>query len=234
MNLKAGVQNLRTKRAGIRRKEMLDWEQLLFDSDADELEALVKRFYLELIQISWGTWNLELGVDVAFDLGDPAVAKALEGAGTRVKGIQETTLAALRESAQYAAAQGWSVEHWVRGDSALGIRGLRDIVEETYKGRAKTIARTELATCQQIAGLTRYQNAGIKTCLVLDNGFDDSAPQCVALGQGGKGSIVPIEWAAAHLLGHPNCVRSTSAAFPDDGPVDDNALAAWQAAGGDR
>lgn len=232
MNLKAGTRNLRSKRA-IRRKAMLDWEEVLFASDADELEAVVKRFYVELIQLSWDNWNLELGADLVFDLQDPAVVKALEGAGSQVRKISETTRQKLQEVLQQGADRGWSIDHLVRGDADLGIPGLRSVVEETYKGRAQSIARTEMAIAQQTAGLARYQNAGLTTCLVLDNGFDDSAPQCVALGQGGQGSIVPIEWAAAHYLGHPRCVRATTAAFPDDGPVDESALAAWEAAGGD-
>ena len=215
------------------RKSMLDWEQLLFDSDGDELAALVKRFYVELLQLSWDGWNLELGVEAAFDLSDPAVVKALNGTAAHVTAIQETTRAALQDALQYGTERGWSIDHLVRGDRALGRPGLRDLVEQTYKGRATTIARTELAHVQQRAGLARYAAFGVQTCLVLDNGFDDSAPQCVVLGNGGRGTIVPIEWAQAHLLGHPRCTRATAAAFPDDGPVDAALLTQFDGAGGD-
>jgi len=215
------------------RKAMLDAEMLLEESDSLELENLVKRFYLELIQLSWDTWNLSLGVDVAFDLVDPAVVKALEGAGTRVKEIQQTTLDELRRALQYGAERGWSVDHLVRGDPSADppVRGLREIIEQTYKGRAVTISRTELGTAQNVAAHQRYRAAGVTKVLVLDNGFDDSAPGCVVLGNGGKGTVVPVEWAEAHPLGHPRCVRAFAPEF--DAGVDDALLAQWQTAGGD-
>ncbi len=213
------------------RKGWLDAEYLLEEYPDDKLVDLVKRFYLELIQLSWDTWNLNLGVEVAFDLTDPAVTQALANAGTRIKGIQDTTLQAVRDALQYGSEQGWSVDHLVRGDPANGIRGLRDIVEQTYKNRGRTIARTELGTAQSLAATERFRVAGVTAVLCLDNGVEDSHPACQALGQGGQGSVVPLSWAAARPLQHPNCLRCYAAVF--DEPIDEAALQAWQAAGGD-
>jgi HK97 family phage portal protein len=229
------VINRANQQAGKAVKAFIDWEQLLFDSDAAELEALTKRFYVELLQLSWDNWNVELGLDAAFDLADPAVTKALADAGVHVKAIQQTTLDALRDSAQYANEQGWSIDHWVRGDPGAvpPVKGLRDLIEQTYQGRAKTIARTELGNAAQTASANRYAAFGVDRVLVLDNGVEDSAPQCVVLGNGGRGTIMPIAWAQAHPLGHVNCLRAFGAAFPDDGEIDQAALQAWQAAGGD-
>lgn len=208
-------------------------DDLLPESEGEELVKLVRRFYVELLQLSWDTWNLELGVTTAFDLTDPAVTRALEGAGARVQAIQETTRQKLQEALQFGNERGWSIDHLVRGDSELGRPGLRDLVEQTYKGRAQTIARTELGNAQQTASANRYAAFGVDRVLVMDNGFDDSAPQCVVLGNGGEGTIMPLSWALSHPLGHPRCVRGWGAAFPDDGPIDEAAYQAWQAVGGD-
>lgn len=216
----------------VQRKGIQDGD-LLFDADATELEELVKRFYVELLQLSWQNWNLELGIDAAFDLTDPAVTKALEGAGARVKAIHETTRGKLQEALQFANENGWSIDHLVRGDVALGRPGLRDLIEQTYKGRARTIARTELGTAQQIAAAQRYASANIDRVLVLDNGVEDSDPACQVLGNGGQGTIMSLAWAQANPLQHPNCLRAFGAAFPDDGPIDTEAHANWLAASGD-
>ena len=68
--------------------------------------------------------------------------------------------------------------------------------------------------------------------LVMDNGVADSDPACVVLGNGGQGTIMSLKWALANPLQHPNCLRATGAAFPDDGPIDTAAEAAWRDAGG--
>jgi hypothetical protein len=182
-------------------------EDLVTSGDDAELEAVVRRFVVELAQLSWQTWNLSLGVDVAFDLHDPAVTAALEGAGLRIKGINETTLQAVRDALQFGSEQGWGIDRIVRGDPKADppVRGLRDIVEATYKGRAQSIARTEMGIAAQTCAAHRFAAAGVPNVLVLDNGFDDSAPGCVVLGNGGVGTIVPLSWAIAHPLGHPRC-----------------------------
>ncbi len=231
MNLKKAARNLRIKH--IQRKGLIDWEQLLFDSDAAELEAVLKRFYVDLLQLSWDNWNVELGVDLAFDLIDPAVTKALNGAGARVKVIMETTRTALQDALQFSNENGWSIDHLVRGDAELGRPGLRNIIEQTYKGRAKTIAITELANAQASAAATRYSSAGVDRVLVLDGGFPESDEACNILGNGGKGTIMSLAWFQAHPIAHPRCHRAGGAAFPDDGPIDDVVHAAWLAAGGD-
>jgi len=210
-------------------------DDLFGDGDAAELEMLFNRFALELVQLSWDTWNLSLGVNVAFDLTDPAVTKALALAGPHVKSINETTLKALQAALQYASERGWSIDHMVEGDATTDPPrpGLRDLIEQTYRGRVESIARTELGYAQQTAATARYAAAGVDRVLVMDNGFNDSAEQCVVLGNGGKGTVMSLAWASSHVLGHPRCVRAFAAFFPDDGEIDTTAEQRWQDAGGD-
>jgi HK97 family phage portal protein len=181
--------------------------KLLSDADSAELGEILKRFTIELIQLSWGTWNAALGVDAAFDMNDPAVTELLANAGKRIKEISDTTLQAVRELLQHASDNGWSIDHLVRGGD--GVRGLRDVVIETYKGRAQTIARTELGNAQNRAAYNRYLAAGLAKVYVLDDGIGDEDEPCVAANQ----SVHPIAWMAENPLEHPNCTRAFAPEF---------------------
>lgn len=140
-------------RPKMQRKDLPSEDDLLRDDDWVDLESVVKRYYAEVIEASWDTWNSALGVDISFSLTDPAVAAALKNAGTRIRGINETTRGALAELLADGATAGSSVE-----DLRAGIRAL---IQESYKNRARAIARTELGTAQNIAAHARYKGAGI-------------------------------------------------------------------------
>lgn len=184
-------------------------DDLLNEDDFNELVALVKRYYIEVLQLSWGYFDTALGVEVAFDLTDPLVNQILGEAGKRVRGIDDTTRESLRMLLKYGEAQGWSVEHLVRGDPENGIPGLRDLIEQTYKNRARTIARTELGNAQNEAAVGRYESAGVTEVLVLDNGNDDDDSACKQV----NGSIKPLQWAVDNPLEHPNCTRAFAPHF---------------------
>lgn len=176
-------------------------EQLLLTLDGEKLIDLVERYSLDIIQASWETWNQALGIETAFDQTDPAVVRVLSQAGGRVRQINNVTLAALRDVLQYGADHGWSIDQLVEG--MADQRGIRAVITETYTGRAKTIARTELGTAQQQCAIARYQAAGVQQVYVHDNGMDDSDPRCTEL----NGTIQSLAWAWANPLQHPNCVR---------------------------
>jgi len=147
-------------------------------------------------------------------LNDPLVTALLGKAGERVVDITDTTKDALREVLQYGNEQGWSVDELVRGDPEEGIRGIREVVDETYKGRARTIARSETGWAQNTGTINRYQDAGVKQVLVLDDGFDNSDENCVFI----AGQVRSLAWTQSdhpdegpsgikNPLQHPNCVR---------------------------
>lgn len=188
---------------------------LVTREDNKQLADLVKRFYVEVLELSWEAWSIALGVEKAFDLGDPAVVDVVKLAGTRVKDIQQATMDALRENLAYGAAQGWSVDDLVRGDPENGIRSLRDIIAETYKDRARTVARAELGEAQNTATASRYAEAGVTAVEILDGGAEDSAPAC----QQANGKIWTLELFDQHHLQHPNCSRCAVPYFGDDVPM---------------
>lgn len=199
----------------ISKKALPKPNQLVTSEDNAMLKELVKRYYVEVLELSWDTWNIALGVETAFDLTDPAVVDVIKLAGTRVRDIQQATMDALRDALAYGAEQGWSIDDLVRGDPENGIRGLRDIIAETYQDRARAVARAELGEAQNTATATRYGEAGVDKVEILDGGADDSAPAC----QEANGKIWTLELFDAHHLQHPNCSRCAVPYFGSDEPM---------------
>lgn len=186
---------------------------LLTDDDRKKLNDLIKRFYVEVIELSWETWNLALGIEKAFDLIDPAVTRAVRMAGAHVEEIEQTTLDAIRKALEYANENGWSIDQLVRGDE--NQPGLRDIIDETYKNRARAIARSELGQAQNMATAERYKDAGVEKVEILDGGAEDSAPACNLA----NGQIWTLSLFEKNTLQHPNCSRTAAPYFGDDEPV---------------
>ena len=201
--------------------EKAEWEakglpsagDLINGEDRKQLETLIKRFYVEVITLSWETWNVALGVELAFDLGDPAVTRALRMAGAHVKEIEGTVMDAMKEALAYGSENGWSIDQLVRGDATQ--RGLRDIIDETYKNQSRAIARSELGQAQNAATAERYKDAGVQKVEILDGGADDSAPACDLANSAGN-NIWTLELFEANPLQHPNCSRAAAPYFGDE------------------
>lgn len=186
---------------------------LMNADDRKKLGDLIKRYYVQVIELSWDTWNVALGVEKAFDLTDPAVTLAMRMAATHVKDIEQTTVDAIRDALKYANEQGWSIDQLVRGDA--NQPGLRDIIDETYKNRSRAVAISELGQAQNLASAERYKGAGVAKVEILDGGADDSAPACDLA----NGQIWTVDLFEKNLLQHPNCSRAAAPYFGDDEPV---------------
>lgn len=192
--------------------DLPDAGSLITGDDRKKLEMLIKRFYIEIIQLSWETWNYTLGVTTAFDLTDPIVTEVLQSAARSVREITSTTLDEIRGALIYANENGWSVDQLVRGDE--NQPGLRDIVDETYQGRAENIARTELGEAQNQATVSRYEAAGVSLVEILDNGSTDDDEAC----QVANGQIWTLAYFSENVLEHPNCTRAAAPYFGDAKP----------------
>jgi HK97 family phage portal protein len=198
----------------------IEAEDLVLPEDWEELLALDKQFIVSLLKLSWNDWNEMLDVVIDFALSDPAVTRALAGAGERIKDIEETTLDAIRDLLQQASDEGWGIDQIVRGDPENGISGLQDVVTETYKGHAENIARYELGYAQNVASISRYEAADLEEIMVLDNGFENSNENCKWI----DGQVRPLFWALSdhpdegpsgikNPLQHPRCVRAIAPYF---------------------
>lgn len=187
-------------------------EELVTETDDAELEKVWKRWVVNLLELSWDSWNAELGVELAFDLTDPAVNRVLGFAGKRIKDLNETTRSELADVLQHGERNGWSIDDFIRGDPDNGIPGIKDVIAETYKGRHESIARTEFGFAQNTATTGRYSAAGVKKVLVLDNGATDDDAPCVEA----NGAVWTLEKADANPLEHPRCTRAFGALFEDE------------------
>ncbi len=191
-------------------KALPNVDDLLTPKDESDLIKLMKRWFVSIIEASWETINLSLGITTAFDLADPAVTTALSLAGADVKEITATTRSALQDALKYGNEQGWSIGQLVKGDE--NQPGIRSIVDETYKNRATTIARTELGNAQNAATSARYKENGVENVGILDNGESDDDGEC----QEANGQIWTREYFDRNKLQHPNCTRC---AYPVFGEV---------------
>lgn len=189
------------------RREFLTIINQLFRQKTDDLDELVKSYVLEVSELTWPYLNLELESVAVFDQNDPAVVAALDEAGLHIKDIMDTTRDALAEYLQEAYRDGRSIDE-------IG-RQVEGLVAETYSGRSRAIARTEIGTAQNTATHGRYQQAGVKHVEVFDNGFDNSHEFCRQV----QGKVVTVEWMRRNPLQHPNCVRAFGAVFDYEGDV---------------
>lgn len=136
---------------------------------------------------------------------DWRVQALLAEAGTRVVAITTET----RRAVQATLVQGaerhyspWQIANGVPGD---GFRGLRDVVRETYRGRADVIAATEIAMAAAASAADRYGDAGVTEVDILDG------PECgwrFHLDSDKANGTRRMLWDyRQHLLSHPNCAR---------------------------
>jgi len=187
-------------------------DDLLTPKDEEDLGKLLKRWFVAIAQASWETMNLSLGVTVDFELTDPAVTVMLSKAGGDIKDITATTRSALQEALKYGNENGWSIQQLVKGDESQA--GIRAIVDETYKNRSTTVARTELGNAQNAASSERYKANGVSLVGILDNGVEDDDEPC----QIANGQVWTIEFFEANPLEHPNCTRCSYPIFEDVKP----------------
>ena len=135
-----------------------------------------------------------------FRLDDPATRKQLALAAEQVVGIDATTRGALRDVLREGQKRGYSAFQLAEGVPAEGFGGIKGLYLETWKGRAETIARTEMATASLAASKDRYKATGLVSRLQIVEHEDTDAP-CAAM----NGRVFPVEEAPG--LEHPNCRR---------------------------
>lgn len=182
-------------------------EELLPDLEKQVLWMAMLPFLLQASLNSGAVAGDLVGLEELTE-ADPRVAELLSEAGIRIAGIHRTTLEAIRATLADGASAGYSVAQIAYGVPEDGFRGLSAVVNEVYKGRAETIARTELARCTNLAALERYSEAGAAEVYVIDG----TAPTpCGWLFHDDEDKANDT-WrtvidARQHPLAHPNCRR---------------------------
>ena len=132
----------------------------------------------------------ELGIQ--FQLDDPATRQYLQSAGGNIRGITETTRAAVQDALIAGQAEGEGIEQLARR--------LRELPAFDAP-RGRVVARTELGTSQNHAALASYRGSGVVVGVrVLDGDYD---ADCQAM----NGRTFPLDQAPPALQ-HPQCVRA--------------------------
>ncbi|MCY4122537.1 MAG: hypothetical protein OXG72_16625 [Acidobacteria bacterium] len=144
--------------------------------------------------------------------GRLSIARSLADAGRRITRIDERARQVITDRIAAGRAAGYSSYDIARGVERDGFQGLRNYVDEFYRGRARTIARTETATVSNNAALDRYQEAGIVECRIFDS------PDCGLTEHDDpekpNGKVYPMDVGRAYPISHPNCVRVVAPNVP--------------------
>lgn len=147
-----------------------------------------------------------------FGEADPRLMAILGEAGERIRRISEETREAVREMLREAVSRGYNLYQTAYGVPRDGFRGIVGVVEEVYRGRAETIARTEMAWAMQRAAHDRYGAAGVTEVDVWDGPdcglryHDD--PEKV------NGRRYPVGVIEEYPIAHPNCRRVSLPVLP--------------------
>ena len=145
----------------------------------------------------------------------PEMVELLRTAGARIRRINQVTQAAVQATLNEGLARGLSDFQIARGVTELrdtsgnvirqAFTGLRSIVEETYKDRALTIARTEMGIASAESTAERYSDAGVTEVDIIDGaGCGWLSHDDPDTANGSRRSVGDFR---QNPLSHPNCVR---------------------------
>lgn len=171
------------------------------DEERARLEAILQPYYVATLHAvnTVVAGLLSQVIDPAsMIVDDAATNRILAEAASRVVRIDEATRVAIAQQLQIGQLRGystWQIAHGVPDD---GYRGIDGLFQETWAGRADTIARTELQHAQLVASRDRYLASGVVDRVRIIDG-DEWDTTCSSR----NGQVVPIE--QAPTLAHPNC-----------------------------
>jgi HK97 family phage portal protein len=180
-----GAEGHETKDYG---EEVLDW-----NAEQRALEALFHTAYQQALN---GTHNLaQDALGTSFEIDDPLTRAYLQQAGRNIVGITETTQRAISHTLQEGQALGEGVDELAARIQRLGAFG---------EGRARTIARSELATATNSSTLYAFESSGVVNSVIVHDGTDHDSP-CKDI----NGKTFSLEDARGlPAIEHPNCVRA--------------------------
>jgi HK97 family phage portal protein len=176
-------------RLGARAKEVTH----LGGDEEGAWHTLMERWYVRVLR--------GVGVLVEDDLGTPidvpdTVERAyLAEAGANVRGIVETTRAAVQQALLDAHLAGEGVQG--------AVTRIRDL-PAFGTARARVVSRTELAIAANSASVDHYGASGLVTHVTVHDGDQDEP--CASA----NGATWTLEEARANPIAHPQCVRAFS------------------------
>lgn len=181
-------------------REMLSVNDINWDTENKQLQAVMDRLYLLAGTTAFKAASDQTGVGLSWDLSNPRIRDVMNTLGVRVTDINETTRQDIASVITKGGEAGRSVDQ-----IADDLSGLFD---ETYAGRALTIARTESMVSYGEASILGYKESGVvDRAQILDNpAHTDSYGASDGLTCAQRdGIIVPLDQAMEHIYAdHPN------------------------------
>lgn len=164
---------------------LMDW-----DGAADEIEAALKRYYPQIMQMAYSDSEDLLGMGVSFDLSNPRIKDVIDTLATRIRNVADTTREDVRRWVEQGTEDGLSLQKIAEQ--------IRSNANGISRSRALTIARTETRDAYNGGALLSYEDAGVSKVELLDS---DNDPECAER----NGKVVTLD-EARDITPHPNCV----------------------------
>lgn len=187
-------------RGGNRIIETRAIEQIDWDEEDRLLREALRPWWESVSEVAFADIAAVTGADTMWSISNPHLADLFDILGYRVRDINETTRQAIEDIVRESLIEGTTMP-----DLAAQ---LRDVVAETYQGRASTIARTESQVAYSISSQKAYEASGVVSRVMMHDGVDcESGPGSDGLRcPDRQGMVVQVADMARHSQGtHPNC-----------------------------
>jgi len=146
-------------------KKMLPKEKAILDKHIkgwdkavkpEKMDKVFDHWYPKAAAIGGNEALKQLGFNIAFNLKDPGIIAQFKDRGTKITGlVGQKTLKDFRSKLYDGYMQ--------KGLSPYDVeKNIKGMFEETYKNRARTIARTETRTAQSITRFETYKKNDVK------------------------------------------------------------------------
>ena len=186
----------------------IDPDMLFPPGSVNELSRVLSRSFQEIVRV---TWNSIAASGVAgtleFDDRMPIISQIVSLSTESAEGLHRTTRNAVSRAIEVGVERGYSIQQVARGVPAEGFPGINSLVEETYRNRSLTIARTEVMRAQNAASVGYYREQGIQWMRAHD---PDGDPNDTYIGTDSRTCIERhnLIYTASDAMAvdsHPNC-----------------------------
>lgn len=175
-------------------------EAINWAAEEAELRKVLMKFYDATGKAAFASANGALGTDTVWEVTNPKVSSLLTELAGSVVGITETTRLDVSRVVTTGLQEGLTLPQ-----VAERLTGL---FEETYKGRAMTVARTESQIAYNTASVLAYQESGEVNEVELHDNPDHTEAYGASDGltcAQRDGLVVKLDAVSRHVAGeHPN------------------------------
>jgi HK97 family phage portal protein len=183
--------------------------EMLFPAGSqNELARVLGGEYEKIIKATWETIAAS-GVAGVIEWRDnlPIVQQLVGIAENAAAEIDGVTRSAVSKAIELGIERGYTIEEVARGVPGDGYPGVNSLVEETYRNRARTIARTEVMRAQNATAVGYYRQQGIRYMRAYD---PDGDPNDNYIGTDGRtcsqrNRQIYTSDDANLVYSHPNC-----------------------------